>query len=44
MELKQINLKDRIINLFGEIDESNCKETIDKIILEKRKGYGDSPY
>lgn len=32
MELKQINLKDRIINLFGEIDESNCKETIEKII------------
>ena len=32
MELKQINLKDRIINLFGEIDETNCKETIEKII------------
>lgn len=32
MELKQINLKDRIINLFGEIDESSCKETIEKII------------
>jgi ATP-dependent protease ClpP protease subunit len=32
MELKEINLKDRIINLFGEIDECTCKETIEKII------------
>lgn len=32
MELKQINLKDRIINLFGDIDELSCKETIEKII------------
>lgn len=32
MELKQINLKDRIINLFCDIDESSCKETIEKII------------
>jgi ATP-dependent protease ClpP protease subunit len=32
MELKEINLKDRIINLFGDIEEQTCKETIEKII------------
>lgn len=32
VELKEINIKDRIINLFGNIDEENCKEAIQKII------------
>lgn len=32
MELKQINLKDRVINLFSDVCEESCKEIIEKII------------
>lgn len=32
MELKELDYKDRVINLFGDIDETNVKDTIEKIV------------
>lgn len=32
MELKELEYKDRIINLFGDIDEESVKDTIEKIV------------
>lgn len=32
MELKELNYKDRIINLFGDIDEDSTRDTIEKIV------------